>query len=85
MIFAVLTNLMRSMFLTLWAYNYGSGAIDEHWVLPLLGDIGSVHDVTGMAILGFTCLGLICLLPIFNFDLHDYVNHNWNADKERES
>jgi exosortase len=85
MIFAVLTNLMRSMFLTLWAYNYGSGAIDEHWVLPLLGDIGSVHDVTGMAILVFTCLGLICLLPIFNFDLHDYVNHNWNADKERES
>lgn len=85
MIFAVLTNLMRSMFLTLWAYNYGSGAIDEHWVLPLLGDIGSVHDVTGMAILGFTCLGLICLLPIFNFDLHDYVNHNWNTDKERES
>ena len=85
MIFAVLTNLMRSMFLTLWAYNYGSGAIDEHWVLPLLGDIGSVHDVTGMAILGFTCLGLICLLPIFNFDLHDHVNHSWNADKERES
>ena len=69
MCFAVLTNLIRSIFLTLWAYNYGSQAIDAHWVLPLVGDIGSVHDVTGFAILGFTCVGLILLLPIFNFSL----------------
>jgi len=40
-------------------------------VLPLVGDIGSVHDVTGFAILGFTCVGLILLLPIFNFSLQD--------------
>ncbi len=84
MILAVLTNLMRSMFLTFWAYNYGSEAIDEHWVIPLLGDMGSVHDVTGMAILVFTCLGLICLLPIFNFNLYDYVNENFNPEKEGE-
>ncbi|MDG1241843.1 MAG: exosortase/archaeosortase family protein [Opitutae bacterium] len=70
--FAVLTNLIRSVFLTLWAYNYGSQAIDAHWVLPLIGDIGSVHDVTGFAILGFTCVGLILLLPIFNFSLKDF-------------
>ncbi|KRP36866.1 MAG: hypothetical protein ABS34_05455 [Opitutaceae bacterium BACL24 MAG-120322-bin51] len=70
--FAVLTNLIRSLFLTLWAYNYGSQAIDAHWVLPLVGDIGSVHDVTGFAILGFTCVGLILLLPIFNFSLKDF-------------
>jgi|TARA_B110000908_G_scaffold23763_1_gene27119 exosortase len=70
--FAVLTNLIRSAFLTLWAYNYGSQAIDAHWVLPLVGDIGSVHDVTGFAILGFTCVGLILLLPIFNFSLKDF-------------
>jgi exosortase/archaeosortase family protein len=70
--FAVLTNLMRSLFLTLWAYNFGSQAIDEHWVLPLVGDIGSVHDVTGFAILGFTCVGLILLLPVFNFSLKDF-------------
>ncbi|MEC7273631.1 MAG: exosortase/archaeosortase family protein [Verrucomicrobiota bacterium] len=76
MILAVITNLIRSIFLTFWAYNYGSEAIDEHWVIPLLGDIGSVHDVTGMAILGFTCLGLICLLPIFNFNLHDHINQD---------
>lgn len=70
--FAVLTNMMRSLFLTLWAYHNGSQAIDEHWVLPLVGDIGSVHDVTGFAILGFTCVGLIMLLPIFNFKLRDF-------------
>jgi exosortase len=72
MCFAVLTNLMRSLFLTLWAYHNGSQAIDEHWVLPLFGDIGSVHDVTGFAILGFTCVGLILLLPIFNYRLKHF-------------
>ena len=72
MLFAVLTNLIRSIFLTLWAYYHGSQAIDEHWVLPLIGDIGTVHDVTGMAILFVTCIGLICLLPIFNYRLKDF-------------
>lgn len=72
MCFAVLTNMLRSLFLTLWAYHNGSGAIEEHWVLPVFGDIGSVHDVTGFAILGVTCVGLIALLPIFNFKLKDF-------------
>lgn len=69
MLFAVLTNLLRSLFLTYWAYSNGADAINEHWVLPIFGDIGSVHDVTGFAILGVTCVGLILLLPIFNFRL----------------
>jgi len=72
MCFAVLTNLIRSMFLTLWSYHHGGNAIDESWVLPVLGDIGTVHDVTGMAILVVTCIGLLCLLPIFNFKLPDF-------------
>lgn len=72
MIFAVFTNMLRSFFLTLWAYENGSGAIEDHLVVPLFGDIGSVHDVTGYAILGVTCVGLICLLPIFNFTLSDF-------------
>jgi exosortase len=70
--FAVLTNMIRSLFLTLWAYHYGSEAIDAHWILPLVGDIGSVHDVTGFAILGCTCVGLLLLLPIFNYSLKDF-------------
>ncbi len=82
MLLAVLTNLMRSIFLTLWAYYHGAPAIDEHWVLPLVGDIGSVHDVTGMAILGVTCIGLICLLPIFNFKLKDFDDEEDEEDEE---
>lgn len=70
--FAVLTNLLRSMFLTIWAYRNGAGAIDEHWVLPLIGDIGSVHDVTGMAILVVTCIGLISFLPVINYQLPEF-------------
>ncbi|WP_269522453.1 exosortase/archaeosortase family protein [Coraliomargarita parva] len=81
MCFAVITNLMRSLFLTFWAYNNGSNAINEHWVLPLFGDIGSVHDVTGFAILGLTCVGLMLLLPIFNFKLKEFDDeHEPGAD-----
>ncbi len=78
MFFAVLTNLLRSMFLTLWAYHNGSQAIDEHCVLPIIGDIGTVHDVTGMAILIVTCIGLISLLPIINFKLKDFDEENFD-------
>jgi len=74
MCFAVLTNMIRSLFLTLWAYHNGANAIDDHWVLPIFGDIGSVHDVTGLAILGVTCVGLILLLPIFNFKVDNLVD-----------
>lgn len=55
---AVFTNLLRSLFLTSWAYNFGAEAIS-----------GFVHDAAGYAVLGLTCIGLICLLPIFNFSL----------------
>lgn len=81
MVLAVITNLFRSLFLTLWAYNYGSGAIDEHWHLPVFGDIGSVHDVTGFAILGVTCVGLLCLLPIFNFKLEYHEDEDVSTDR----
>lgn len=74
MCFAVLTNLLRSLYLTLHAYHKGAHSIDEHWVVPIFGDIGSVHDVTGFAILGVTCVGLILLLPIFNFKLRDFAD-----------
>lgn len=52
---AFFTNLLRSLFLTAWAYAYGSEAIE-----------GTLHDATGFAILGLTCAGLFCLLPLFN-------------------
>jgi exosortase/archaeosortase family protein len=52
--FAFLTNLLRSLFLTAWAYAYGSDAIE-----------GRLHDTTGFAVLGLTVAGLFALLPLF--------------------
>jgi exosortase/archaeosortase family protein len=58
LVLAFLTNLVRSMFLTGWAYAYGARAIE-----------GTVHDVTGYAVLGVTVVLLLCLIPLFNFKL----------------
>jgi exosortase/archaeosortase family protein len=52
--FAFLTNILRSLFLTAWAYAYGSEAIE-----------GRLHDATGYAVLGLTSFGLLLLLPLF--------------------
>lgn len=58
MVFAFLMNILRSIFLTAWAYYHGADAID-----------GFVHDATGYAVLGLTLVGLIALLPLFNYRL----------------
>ena len=58
---AFIGNLLRSFFLTFWAYQHGSEAIS-----------GAVHDITGYAVLGGTCLGLLMLLPLFTFKLHPH-------------
>lgn len=55
LLFAFLTNLLRSLFLTGWAYAYGSDAIE-----------GTIHDMSGYAVLGLTVVGLLCLLPFFS-------------------
>jgi exosortase/archaeosortase family protein len=57
MLLAFVTNLGRSLFLTAWAYNYGPNAIE-----------GTVHDIAGYAVLGFTVVGLLCLLPLLNLN-----------------
>jgi exosortase len=48
-------NLLRSLFLTAWAYAYGSDAIE-----------GRLHDITGYAVLGLTSVALFGLLPVFS-------------------
>jgi exosortase/archaeosortase family protein len=55
LLLAFATNLLRSLFLTAWAYRHGPRAIE-----------GTVHDVAGYAILGLTVLGLLALLPLLN-------------------
>lgn len=61
-VMAFFTNILRSLFLTAWAYAYGAEAIE-----------GSVHDVTGFAVLGVTFVGLLCLIPVFNFRLSNLL------------
>lgn len=58
MIFAFVMNLVRSLFLTAWAYAYGPQAIN-----------GTVHDTAGYAVLGLTCIGLLLLVPLLNLKL----------------
>ena len=58
LLLAFVTNLGRSLFLTAWAYRHGHAAIE-----------GTVHDVAGYAVLGFTVLGLLGLLPLLNLRL----------------
>lgn len=72
MCFAVLMNLIRSIFLTLWSYHYGPTAIDQEWSLPIIGDIGTVHDVTGLLIMVLTAVGLMFFLPILNYRPPDF-------------
>lgn len=78
MLFAVFTNLLRSLFLTAWAYNYGPDAIE-----------GLVHDAAGYAVLGLTVIGLLCLLPIFNMNItfsdHDDEDHPDGGSKAPEA
>jgi exosortase/archaeosortase family protein len=58
LLLAFATNLGRSLFLTAWAYRHGPEAIE-----------GTVHDVTGYAVLGLTVVGLFCLIPLLNLRL----------------
>jgi len=67
MFFAFLTNLIRSMFLTGWAYKYGHEAIE-----------GTVHDMAGFSVLGLTVVGLLLLLPLFQLQWNFASDDNWD-------
>jgi exosortase len=58
MCFAFVTNLMRSVFLTAWAYTHGPDAIS-----------GFVHDAAGYFVLGLTSVMLLLLIPIMNIQI----------------
>jgi exosortase/archaeosortase family protein len=77
--FAVLLNLIRTTFLTMWAFKYGSKAIEyDFWgnaeklpsgELNPAFTLGNVHDVMGYAAMGLTFLFLLASLPIVNLRL----------------
>lgn len=54
--FALMMNLIRSLFLTGWAYQYGPQAIE-----------GRFHDWTGFGVIGVTTIGLLGLTQVLNW------------------
>ena len=66
--FAFAMNLVRGIFLTAWAYNYGSEKME-----------GTVHDMAGYGVLGLTVVGLLCMLPLFNLK---FVSSHDELEKE---
>ena len=68
MLFAFINNILRSLFLTAWAYGKGPEGLDLH--VRLLGwDFGSVHDLTGWMVLGLTVLCLLALVKLLSIQL----------------
>ncbi len=69
--FALLLNIMRNIFLTLWAYKHGSHALDcdfaGHGPKDPAFSLGTVHDLAGYAAMGVTFLLLAALIPVVNF------------------
>ncbi len=71
--FAIVLNVLRTVFLTVWAYKHGSQSLD----LDLSGNgpkspdfaLGTVHDLAGYAAMGITFLMLAALVPIINLRL----------------
>ncbi len=57
MVFAFLFNLVRALFLTLWAYENGADSIS-----------GFVHDAAGYFVLGMTVVGLLIFTSLFNIN-----------------
>jgi exosortase len=68
-LFAIVLNILRTSFLTLWAFKYTSRSLD--WDLwghePKTPDfLLSVHDLAGYVAMGITFLILIAILPLIN-------------------
>lgn len=57
MVLAFINNIIRALFLSVWAYKFGSDSIS-----------GFVHDAAGYAVLGLTVVGLLILIPLFSLN-----------------
>jgi len=72
--FAIFLNVLRTAFLTLWAYNHGSHSLDfdfgGHSPKSAEFSLGTVHDLAGYAAMGVTFLILAALVPVINMRLN---------------
>lgn len=71
--FALILNILRTSFLTLWSLWHGSKALEyDFWGNPtdsLSFTLGTVHDVAGWSAMIITFVMLLLLIPIFNLKL----------------
>jgi len=65
MVFAFINNILRSLFLTAWAYAKGPTGLDSHVIVWGI-DLGNVHDFTGWMVLGLTVVCLLALVKLFS-------------------
>ncbi|MDR2512610.1 MAG: exosortase/archaeosortase family protein [Puniceicoccales bacterium] len=69
---AFVLNVLRTVFLTMWAYQNGSPALEADFQGNAPGSVdfsGSVHDVAGYVAMGFTFVILLASIPILNLRL----------------
>lgn len=71
--FAIVLNIMRNTFLTIWAYKHGSRALDfdfgGHGPKDAGFTLGTVHDIAGYVAMGITFFLLAALIPVINFKI----------------
>lgn len=80
-VLAFVMNIFRSLFLTGWAYAYGTHAIEEKVAVLDM----SVHDVAGYAVLLLTVMFLLAMLPIFTLSLVSEDDDEDDASDETPS
>jgi exosortase/archaeosortase family protein len=81
MVFAFITNIGRSLFLTGWAYAHGSESIGEE--VRFFGmELGTLHDVTGFAVIAPVVLMLLALVPLFTFQWEREWDEGEGGDSE---
>lgn len=72
--FAIVLNILRTAFLTLWAFKHGSQSIDMDFSgnSPKSPEfaLGTVHDIAGYVAMGITFLVLAALVPVINMRLN---------------
>lgn len=76
MCFAFFNNILRALFLSIWAYQNGPESIS-----------GFVHDAAGYFVLGATVAGLLLLLPIFQLSAvpKEFRNPPENGEKKSDT
>ena len=68
MLLAFVNNILRSIFLTAWAYAHGPEGLEGR-VMIMGIDLGNIHDITGWIVLALTILGLVLLIKICSIKL----------------